>query len=153
LQDDHGLDVNLLLWCLWCAGRYEAPPEFVVRKAVDLTRRWSSDITATIRSVRRALKEPPAQASASAAQELRERLKAAELIAEKIEQDMLEEIANANLARLSEGAGAAARARKTLASYVRMTGAAKTAGFSVSLLESLIELTFPASESDGSCVG
>jgi hypothetical protein len=66
---------------------------------------------------------------------------------------MLEEIANANLARLSEGAGAAARARKTLASYVRMTGAAKTDGSSVSLLESLIELTFPASESDGSCVG
>jgi uncharacterized protein (TIGR02444 family) len=153
LQDNHGLNINLLLWSLWCATRYETPPELVVRKAIDLTRRWSTDVTAKLRSVRRALKEPPAEASSVEAQELRARLKDDELMAEKIEQSMLESLAEGNLLRLTQAAGAAARARKTLASYVRMTGAAKSPGFSVSLLENLIELTFPVSESDGSCVG
>lgn len=153
LQDNHGLDVNLLLWCLWCAGRYEAPSELVIRKAMDLTRRWSTDVTAAIRGVRRALREPPVQAPADETEELRARLKDVELMAEKIEQDTLEALATANLTPLSGAAGAGARARRTLASYVRMTSAARSAGFSVSLLENLIELIFPQSESDGSRVG
>jgi len=153
LQDAHGLNVNLLLWGLWCAERFEAPPELVIRKAVDVTHQWPTEVTTAIRGVRRTLKAPPPQAPAAAAAELRERLKHDELMAEKIEQEMLEALAIGNLKRCAIPAGAAARARKTLAAYVRMTSAARSPGFSVSLLENLIELTFPTSDSDDSCVG
>ncbi len=149
LQDDHGLDINLLLWCLWCAVRFEEPPQIAIRKAVDLTRGWAVEIVAPIRAARRALKSPPTQAPPDEVAALREGLRKKELLAERIEQKMLAAHAEACLAPVASADGVIARARRNLASYVRMTDAAKGAGFSVSLLEDLIALTFSAPESGG----
>ncbi|NWG93418.1 MAG: TIGR02444 family protein [Parvularculaceae bacterium] len=148
LQDAHGLNVNMLLWCLWCGTAFREPPEIVLRKAIDLSSRWTLAATAPLRSVRRNLKTPPRQAPPDAARRLRDSVKAVELAAEDIEQRMLEALAREDLAPAEE-AGGAGRARRNLAAYVRLADAARTPGFSVSLLESLIELTFPPSESDG----
>lgn len=153
LQDSHGLDINMLLWSLWCADRFEPPPEIVVRKAADMMRIWSSDVTAPLRGVRRALKQPPPRAPALEAASLRDRLKDVELSAEKIGQAMLEAFANATLPPAADRIGVVSKARRTLAAYVRLTDAARSPGFTITLLEDLIELTFPASESDGDRAG
>lgn len=148
LQDRHGLDVNLLLWRLWCAERFEEPSDLVGRKAADAMRRWSDDVTAPMRRVRRALKAGPQQALAGRAAAVAERLKQIELAAEKIAQDVLEGLATEHLLPAQDAEGAVSRARRSLAAYVRTTGAPKSEGFSVSLLEDLIELTILRSESD-----
>ena len=77
---------------------------------------------------------------------LRENVKAAELDAERIEQSLLEALTLENLAP-DESADGRGRARRALAAYARLAEAAKSPGFSVTLLEELIEISFPASES------
>lgn len=141
----------MLLWCLWCGAHFEPPGDLVIRKASDLSRRWSEAVTSPLRAARRALKAPPAPDEAI--ETLREQVRKCELGAERIEQSALERLALDNLARSGDLGDAAARARKALAAYIRLTGAVKTEGFSVSLIEDLIRLNFPLSESDGDCVG
>ncbi len=147
LQDRHALSINLLLWSLWCAERFEEPQAIVIRKAVDLTKSWSADIVAPLRAVRRALKAPPPQAAADGAATLRKRLTEDERAAEQIEQGMLEALAVANLTPSADQSGTVGRARRTLAAYVRLTDAARSPGFSIALLETLIELTIQSPES------
>lgn len=138
--------MNLLLWCLWAGAHFHEPGDLLVRKAVDRTRRWSSEVTAPLRAVRRALKSAPPEAPDAASAMLRENVKAAELDAERIEQSLLEALTLENLAP-DESADGRGRARRALAAYARLAEAAKSPGFSVTLLEELIEISFPASES------
>ena len=153
LQDSHGLNINLVLWCLWSGACFEATDEVVVRKASDLSRTWSEAVTSPLRGVRRFLKSPPPQAALADAALIRSSVKELELSAEKVEQDMLQALALAYLKPSPDLPEAAIRARRALAAYVRTTDAASSPGFSISLLEALIELTFPSSESDGDRVG
>jgi len=139
LQDNAGLNVNLLLWCLWCATAYEEIPELVLRKAHDLTSRWSADLAINLRQVRRALKAPPKQANAEKTKILRDVVKKAELSAEEIEQLMLENLAGENLQPISAGEGRQQRARRNLAAYAALAGARRCEGFSIGHLESLVE--------------
>lgn len=149
LQDEHGLNVNLVLWCLWCGAYFDDAPEYVVRKAADLTQKWNCEVTARLRAARRALKSAPPDAAgvaskdalALAVEALRERVKADELASERIEQDMLETMTHGALTPASGPSGAPARARRALAAYARLAGAAKTPGFTIAILENLIENT------------
>ena len=57
LQDERGLDVNLLIFCLWC-GLYRSPlsdAHFGV--ALELSRDWKSSAIQPLRDVRRWLKD------------------------------------------------------------------------------------------------
>lgn len=148
LQDKHTLNVNMLLWCMWCATRFEAPEEIAIRKAAAISSEWSANVTEKLREARRALKSPAPRVDRVAAESLRQDIKAAELAAEKIEQEALEAFAVEYLRPTGREGGAASRARKTIAQYAKIAGAARTPDFTVSLLENLIELSFPASESD-----
>ncbi len=139
LQDGAGLNVNLLLWCLWCAKPYEELPQLVLRKAHDLTSRWSADLAINLRQVRRALKSPPKQANAEKAKTLRDVIKKAELSAEEIEQLMLENLARENLKLTNDIVGYEQRARRNLVNYASLSGASHHEGFSVGHLESLVE--------------
>ncbi len=56
---------------------------------------------------------------------------------------MLEALAHKQLATLDTG-DSRSRARRTLAAYARAAGAARSARFSISLLEEIIGLTLPA---------
>ncbi len=136
----------MLLWCLWCAAKFEQPGELVIRKAMDLSQQWTRSVSAPLREIRRTLKSQTGGAQGGEVEDLRRRVKEDELLAERIEQLSLESLAAGNLAPIENDRDVAARARKALAAYVRMTGAARTADFSVSLLEDLIGLSFPASE-------
>lgn len=149
LQDKHGLSVNMLLWCLWCGAHFQTPADLVVKKALDVSTRWSTAVITPLREVRRALKAPPIQAPKEMTASLRAQIVKDELAAEKIEQAALERLAVENLVAAESPAEAAVRARKVLAAYIRLTDAAKSPGFSVSLIENMISLKFPPSESDG----
>lgn len=109
-------------------------------------------MSSPLRVARRALTSPPIKAPARAVETLKGEIKKCEFEAERLEQAALETLARDNLNTASDAGEAAVRARKALAAYIRLTDAAKTPGFSVSLLEDLIGLTFPPSESDGECV-
>lgn len=134
LQDAHGLNVNLLLWCVWIAGRFAEPDEATLRRAMMIADEWERDAVAPLRRVRRTLK------SRSGVEALRRKVKDAELCAERELQAALESFAVTRLAAAQDGE-APARARRTLAAYARAAGAGKTPGFSVTLLEKVAGLT------------
>ena len=143
LQDSFGLNINLILWCLWSGDNFSEPDEIVIRKAKDLSDQWSSCVVEPMRAARRALKSKAGSDAAS----LYDEIKAIELKGEKVEQEMLERLSLEALAPAK--GGGANRARRILASYGRLTDAARRPGFSVSLLEDLIETIFPPAEGAG----
>ncbi|MHA1600693.1 MAG: TIGR02444 family protein [Alphaproteobacteria bacterium] len=84
LQDRHGIDVNLVLFCLWAGHRGHAVTAAELARLMTVTRSWQQDVIAPLRAVRRYLKT-----AQPAAGPLRDRVKAAELTAEEVEQQML----------------------------------------------------------------
>lgn len=148
LQDEFGLSVNMLLWSCWCATRYEAAPDLVMRKAIDVSGQWNAGVTAPLRQARRFLKD---RREPEGAEALRERIKAAELSAEELEQTMLARLAATALtpARTPGRAQVLSCARRNLASYAALMRAAKRKGFSTSLLHDFIDRIFGPAPSDG----
>jgi uncharacterized protein (TIGR02444 family) len=89
LQDREGLDVNLLLFCLWAASRGRTVDGREMDRLIDAAAPWQRDVVATFRALRRWLKDRPVAAAGEAAT-LRENAKRRELEAEEIEQRRLE---------------------------------------------------------------
>jgi uncharacterized protein (TIGR02444 family) len=93
LQDSHGIDVNLLLFCAYVGARHGVIlRETELRQADAQVTKWRNDIIQPVRKARKALKAFATKASpiASSAATLREQIKGLELEAERIEQAMLE---------------------------------------------------------------
>jgi len=92
LQDRHGLDVNLALYCCWLGlsgrGRIDAAQLSAANAAIAS---WRRDVIEVLRTARRALKEPAAVEPEAHA--VRERVKAIELEAERICQARLAALA------------------------------------------------------------
>src|SRR5437764_10606198 len=93
LQEEAGVDVNLLLFLLWQAtrGRELSPGE-----VADLERRigpWREMTVVPLRNVRRALKSPPGLVAVQTGEAFRTRIKAVELEAERLQQEAMFEIA------------------------------------------------------------
>ena len=119
LQDRHGIDINMLLFCAFVGAVHGAIiSERDVRDALSLIGAWNANVVRVLRQVRRELKLFAADPSPVqvAAGELRMSVKAAELGAEQIEQAMLETFAATCLAnwQLAEPALAAAANVRTL---------------------------------------
>ncbi|WP_420430850.1 TIGR02444 family protein [Hyphobacterium sp.] len=87
LQDQHGLNVNICLWCAWLAqlGRDGSP---ILPEATARLEAWSADITQSLRTVRRQLKE------SRRGERLYKAVLACELDAEHVEQDILFDLAD-----------------------------------------------------------
>ena len=88
LQDRHGLDVNILLYCCWAGrrGRALTAGELAdLRAAADP---WHDSVVRPLRAARRWLKEQIA-ADANSDERLRAEIKARELEAERLEQSIL----------------------------------------------------------------
>jgi uncharacterized protein (TIGR02444 family) len=100
LQDQFGLDVNLLLLCAFVGARQgitlTADDIAAARTEVDS---WHQGVVRSLREARRALKPMGLRDTddGKAAAQLRTRVKAAELESERIEQAMLEQWAGAQL--------------------------------------------------------
>lgn len=124
LQEAHGADVNILLFCAWagCNGVRLGRPQ--IEAACEAVREWHEEIVRPLRSVRRRLKSPVDGAPPGELQPaLRARLQKIEIDAEHIEQLRLAAFADA----LEAGApGAAApdnaAARANMAIYLSVLG-------------------------------
>jgi len=88
LQDRHGLDVNLLLFCLWAGACGRALTAAELDGLIAAVRPWQDGVVAPLRAVRRWLKAQQSVPNASAAA-LRSAIKERELDAEAIEQEIL----------------------------------------------------------------
>lgn len=89
LQDQSGVDVNVLLFCLYLGSRGRALSQADVAAIRETVEHWRHDIVVAIRQARRSLKEPPAPFQGPAVDALRKAVKAAELEAERIQQETL----------------------------------------------------------------
>jgi uncharacterized protein (TIGR02444 family) len=117
LQDRLGLDVNMLLFCLWAGSRGLALAGATIRAAVELSSGWSTNVVRPLRSVRRTLK-PMNQPA------LRASVARVELAAEKVEQDLLFALVSSTSGGGLDAAQAVAR---NLAGYFRAASLRPTA--------------------------
>jgi uncharacterized protein (TIGR02444 family) len=119
LQEEAGVDVNLLLFLLWQAtlGRELSQGEVEALEA--RVGPWREMTVVPLRAVRRALKSPPRLLAAPAAEAFRTKIKAVELEAERLQQESLYAFAQA--APLGRAAAARAdAARANIAVYQRI---------------------------------
>ena len=89
LQEQSGVDVNLLLYLLWHARECRT---FAVGDIEWLERKigpWREATVIPLRGVRRALKVPPALVDAPIVEAFRTRIKAVELEAERLQQEAM----------------------------------------------------------------
>jgi uncharacterized protein (TIGR02444 family) len=96
LQEEAGVDVNVLLFLLWQATRRRA---LAAAEVADLEGRvgpWREMTVVPLRAVRRALKAPPALVEGAAAEAFRTRIKAVELEAERLQQEAMHALAGAS---------------------------------------------------------
>lgn len=120
LQDRRGLDVNLLLFCCWAGhcGRVLSADE--VARLCDGVAEWNQDVIQPLRALRRWLKDQ-AIAPRGEAEALRQSIKASELEAERLEQDILHRL----LPLVPGAAGASAEAAAdSLVNYLFHLGTA-----------------------------
>lgn len=140
LQDRLGADVNMLLFCCWHAavGRGALAREDVTRLIASV-RRWRETVIEPLRAMRRALKPHPRPD----ARVLRDRIKACELEAERIEQSMLEDDAFRLSATGRSPAGGREAAAGNIRTYLSLLGTG-TAEPDRGDIERLLDAAFPA---------
>lgn len=90
LQDDHDLDVNVLLFCCWAAAE-GAPPlaDAAIADAVAAAEPWRARVVAPLRAVRRDLKRAVSSLADISQEDFRQRVAALELEAERLTQGLL----------------------------------------------------------------
>jgi uncharacterized protein (TIGR02444 family) len=93
LQDQAGVDVNVLFFLLWLATQNRALDKAQVAAIDRAIGAWREMAVVPLRQVRRALKSPPAVMPADAAEGFRTRIKAVELEAERLQQEALFQMA------------------------------------------------------------
>jgi hypothetical protein len=106
LQDGSGVDVNVLLFSLYAASCIDP---------------WKKQAVVPLRGVRRFLKDTPAGLDAEGVEALRQRVKAAELESERLQQEAL--FARWPVATLGSGTEPVAAARQNASAYESALGA------------------------------
>jgi uncharacterized protein (TIGR02444 family) len=123
LQEDAGVDVNLLLFLLWHATKQRAFAAADVAALEATIGAWREATVVPLRAVRRALKLPPALVAPGTAEAFRTRIKAVELEAERLQQEAMYELAQASpLGRAAPSPAEAARVN--VAAYETMRAVA-----------------------------
>jgi uncharacterized protein (TIGR02444 family) len=122
LQDEYGIDVNLLLCLLWLAdeGRLLSADE--VRNLDEKVRGWRNCTVVPIRSIRRKLKGVRTLVEPAEQEAFRTRIKAVELEAERLQQQAL--YALTQFGTLGQRAEPQAAGRNNFCAYEHIMGAA-----------------------------
>lgn len=117
LQDRHGIDVNLLLYCCWMGtgGQLLSPADLAAARDVALA--WQHEIVHPIRAVCRRLKAGFPALNAEAAEALRRRVGDIEIEAEHIAQDAMAALRPRGASGHATGGAVTAA---NLKSYLRM---------------------------------
>jgi uncharacterized protein (TIGR02444 family) len=89
LQDEAGVDVNLLFFLLWNATLGRTLSESDVKELDRMIGEWRNTAVIPLRNLRRALKSPPAMLTPDVAEAFRNRIKAVELEAERLQQEAM----------------------------------------------------------------
>jgi uncharacterized protein (TIGR02444 family) len=120
LQDNSGVDVNVVLLLLWLASQKRRLAADDVKALADKVRPWQTDVIGPIRALRRMLKSDAPLLDKGAAELFRTRIKAIELESERLQQEAMYGLA-ANLK--SEPAGAVDEAaRANIEAYRSVVG-------------------------------
>jgi uncharacterized protein (TIGR02444 family) len=95
LQNQHGIDVNLLLLCCWYGARGSELSETSLSQSIAYSRQWAEQVVKPLRQTRVWMKSnmPSDQKQQLGFQEVRREIKSVELSAEKHQQYVLEKIA------------------------------------------------------------
>ncbi len=120
LQDDCGVDVNLMLFLLWLAASGRQLSAEHIKQLDQAVRSWRELTIIPIRETRRKLKGAPTLVAADKQEALRTKIKAIELEAERLQQEALYA-----KSRALPGGGEArppAAARANLAAYEHLLG-------------------------------
>jgi uncharacterized protein (TIGR02444 family) len=111
LQDEGGVDVNVLLYLLWNASLGRRLTVEDVARVERESAAWREAVVKPLRSVRRALRDPPPLVEPQVAEVYRTRIKAVELESERLQQEALFAMTGSlNLAERAAEPMAAARA-------------------------------------------
>jgi uncharacterized protein (TIGR02444 family) len=89
LQDEAGVDVNLLFFLLWNATLSRTLTKAEVEELDRTIGTWRDAAVIPLREIRRALKAAPAMLTPDVAETFRNRIKAAELEAERLQQEAM----------------------------------------------------------------
>jgi uncharacterized protein (TIGR02444 family) len=112
LQEESGVDVNLLLYLLWLARDARTFSAGEVEALEGRIAPWRETTVVPLRTLRRALKSPPALVDPPAAELFRTKIKQVELEAERLQQESMYALA-APRGEVSASPTAAARASIT----------------------------------------
>jgi len=150
LQDRFDLNVNILLWCCWRADYGFLLSEFEVRRAVEISQNWSDRVTRPLRSARRALKLESQRSNNDFLADLYKKVSNAELEAERVELEQLaligvqsyKEQEKSEVVHLKDNDRdhCKMRGRRNLTAYFAFMGVAKAEGFSISIIQELVEV-------------
>ncbi|MBN9600275.1 MAG: TIGR02444 family protein [Afipia sp.] len=133
LQDRLGMDVNLVLYLLWrahCGRRLSADD---ITSVIDLIAAWQENVVRPLRGVRRFLKTPDTAWPAADVEQLRQRIKAQELEAERLQHITMQSA----LGDLGAPEAADAAATFGLKTYAQILGSEFPDHHLVTLLRSL----------------
>jgi len=125
LQDRHGLDVPVLLYCCWVGCIGQELDDAGLARALRCSEPWAEQIVRPLRRVRRWLKESDrlnASSPAAEQESLRSAIKAAELEAERLQLRMLEAMTDPSGAHPLPTADARRVAADNLAVYIGAAG-------------------------------
>jgi len=139
LQEQAGVDVNLLLFLLWHATKKKALSTAEISELEARIAPWRNTTIVPLRSMRRALKSPPALVGSATAELFRTKIKAAELEAERLQQEAMHAFAVPSLLG-KDAASLEAAARANMAAYAALCGAPFLSSASETLLGALASL-------------
>jgi uncharacterized protein (TIGR02444 family) len=122
LQDQFGVDVNVLLFVLWSAQRGRRLSLREVSDIIDLVKSWQINVVHPLRLARRALKIPPSNWPLQETESLRQRVKADELEAERLQQQAMAGFADTN--HIGQPDTASAAALSNLKTYAELLNVA-----------------------------
>jgi uncharacterized protein (TIGR02444 family) len=120
LQDSLGVDVNLLLFLFWLASDDRQLAASEVKMLDDNVRDWRSLTIVPIRDTRRKLKGAATLVAPDRQEAFRNKVKAVELDAERLQQEALYEFSRSG--PLGKPAAPAAAARANVAAYENVLG-------------------------------
>lgn len=139
LQDESDVNVNMLLYCAWRGSESDILSASTLERLIAAAQAWRTDVVIPLRHARNSLKQ---MHSADAdIKDLRSRILAVELRAEQIEQALLFQTTNPDLAS-SENRAAAINANLEL--YLSRFG--KTANSVLQLKRSVAEILHAPNE-------
>ena len=118
VQDGCGVDVNLLLFLLWLADDGQLLSVDVVRKLDEKVRDWRNLTIIPIRDARRRLKGAQTLVEPAKQEAFRNKVKAVELEAERLQQEALYALTQSG--RLGKRADLSTAARGNVAAYERL---------------------------------